>query len=174
MFTDLTDQATKISLMLVLKQEKQVAGKEIYKVLYKVANPKYVTGAIYYGVEFAVTAGVLDPNPNQIDFISFGKSVILNNLLSLLSIHESVLDTRASLDHVNNTKNSEGLDFNSQSKSAMVEFIQTILTLAQGEKKPKKMEEPCDEPEKTVKKEEDNTLIGSSSGEFDFAFGDNI
>ena len=63
MFTDLTDQATKISLMLVLKQEKQIAGKEIYKVIYKVENPKYVTGCIYYGVEFAVTAGVLDPNP---------------------------------------------------------------------------------------------------------------
>lgn len=174
MFTDLTDQATKISLMLVLKQEKQIAGKEIYKVIYKVENPKYVTGCIYYGVEFAVTAGVLDPNPNQIDFISFGKSVILSNLLSLLSIHESVIGSRASLDHVNNTKNAQGLDFNSQSKSAMVEFIQTILSLAQSETKVKKEKEPCDEPKKTVKKEEDNTLIGASSGEFDFAFGDGI
>lgn len=161
MFTDLTDQATKIELMLVLKQDRQIAGKEIYKVIFAVNNPKYVTGKIFYGTEFAVTAGVLDPNPNEIDFISFGKSVILGNLLGLLSIKQSMVENRASLAHVNETRNKENLDFNSQSKSAMVEFIQTILALAQSETKQKAQKEECNEPQEVVKKEEDSTLIGS-------------
>lgn len=173
MFTDLTDQATKISLMLVLKQETQIAGKDIYKVLFRVDNPKYVTGTIYYGCEFAVTAGQMSPGPNEIDFISFGKSVILSNLLSLLSIEQAVVDGRASLAHVNETRNARGLDFNSQSKAAMVEFIQTILTLAQSESS-KKPKEDCEEPAKAAEAVQDSTLIGSSSGEFDFAFGDKI
>lgn len=174
MFTDLTDQATTITLMLVMKQDQQIAGKEIYKVIFKVQNPKYVTGEIFYGTEFAVTAGELDPNPNQIDFISFGKSVILDNLLGLLSIKEEQFNSRVSLAHVNETRNAENLDFNSQSKSAMVEFIQTILTLAQGESKKQIMaKEDCEDENKPAKKEHDNTLIGSAA-EFDFAFGDKL
>ena len=98
MFTDLTDQGSKISLMLVLKQDRQIAGKEIYKVIFRVDNPKYVTGTIFYGAEFAVNAGVTDPNPNQIDFISFGKSVLFDNLLGLLGIDQDVAENRASLD----------------------------------------------------------------------------
>jgi hypothetical protein len=176
MFTDLTDQATKISLMLVLRQDRQVAGNDIYKVIYKVDNPKYVTGTIFYGAEFAVKAGLVDPNPNQIEFLSFGKSVILSNLLSLLSIDQDVVNNRLSLNHVNDTKNTEGLDFNGQSKSAMVEFIQTILSLTQSELNNKKspMKEDCDENHKAPKKEKDEPLIGSSSGAFDFEFGDTI
>lgn len=133
MFTDLTDQGTTISLMLVLKQDKQIAGKDIFKVIFKVDNPKYVTGTIFYGAEFAVNAGLLNPNPNQIDFISFGKSVILENVLKLLGIDRQMAERPASLAHVNSAKNSEGLNFNGQSKSAMVEFIQTILSLTQSE-----------------------------------------
>lgn len=133
MFTDLTDQGSKIYLMLVLKQDRQVAGKDVYKVIYRVDNPKYVTGSIYYGAEFAVNAGITDPNPNQIDFISFGKSVMYDNLLGLLSIDHDVGNNRTSLDFINTTQNSEGLDFNGQSKSAMVEFIQTIMSLTQSE-----------------------------------------
>ena len=175
MFTDLTDQATKISLMLVLRQDRQVAGNDIYKVIYKVENPKYVTGAIFYGAEFAVKAGVVDPNPNQIEFLSFGKSVILNNLLSLLSIDQDIVNSRLSLNHVNETKNTEGLDFNGQSKSAMVEFIQTILSLTQSELNNKKGHmKDCDEDKKNKAKEKDEPLIGSSSGSFDFDFGDKI
>lgn len=174
MFTDLTDQATKISLMMVLRQDKQVAGNDIYKVIFKVENPKYVTGVIYYGAEFAVKSGVVDPNPNQIEFLSFGKSVILSNLLSLLSIDQDVVDNRKSLNHVNDTKNSEGLDFNGQSKSAMVEFIQTILSLTQSELKDKKKSmEDCDEDKKPSKKPKDEPLIGSSA-DFDYSFGDTI
>ena len=133
MFTDLTDQGSKIYLMLVLKQDRQVAGKDVYKVIYRVDNPKYVTGSIYYGAEFAINAGITDPNPNQIDFISFGKSVMYDNLLGLLSIDHDVGNNRTSLDFINTTQNSEGLDFNGQSKSAMVEFIQTIMSLTQSE-----------------------------------------
>jgi hypothetical protein len=164
MFTDLTDQSTKISLMLILKQDKQIAGKDIYKVIFKVENPKYVTGVIYYGAEFAVTAGVMSPNPNQVDFISFGKSVILENLLNLLSIQQDVVDSRKSLTHMNNTKNSEGLDFNQQSKASMVEFIQTILSLTQSEMNGKDGKDCVEKPEvKQPKKAA--PLIGNGVGD---------
>ena len=176
MFTDLTDQSTKISLMLVLKQDKQIAGKDIFKVIYKVDNPKYVTGTIYYGAEFAVTSGVTNPNPNQIDFISFGKSVILENLLKLLSIDQDVARARASLNHMNDSKNKEGLDFNGQSKSSMVEFIQTILSLTQSELgEGKGAKEDCPDKDKGMPKKNESTLIGSGLGDLDYLVsGDRI
>jgi hypothetical protein len=129
MFTDLTDQKTTINLLLVLKQKKEIAGKDVYKVVFKVDNQKYATGSIYYGAEFAIPAGFTSAEPNQIDFISFGKSVILKNVLEMLGIDQSFLKSINDLSFLNDTKDAQGLDFSSQSKAAMVQFIQTILAL---------------------------------------------
>ena len=166
MFTDLTDQSTKISLLLVLRQDRQIAGKEIFKVIYKVDNPKYATGTIFYGAELAVPFGMTEPNINKIDFISFGKSVFLENLMKLLSIDQNVFQNRGQIDFMNTTPNAQGLNFNGQSKSAMVEFIQTIISVTQtGSKNQKK--EDCETDGNTIKKNDDSTLIGSNSGPSD-------
>lgn len=129
MFTDLTDQKTTINLLMVLKQKKEIAGKDVYKVVFKVDNQKYATGSIYYGAEFAIPAGFSSAEPNEVDFISFGKSVILKNVLDMLSINMSYLKSLKDLGFLNDTKDAQGLDFSSQAKSAMVQFIQTILAL---------------------------------------------
>lgn len=129
MFTDLTDQKTTINLLLVLKQKKEIAGKDVYKVVFKVDNQKYATGSIYYGAEFAIPAGFNSAESNEVDFISFGKSVILKNVLDMLAIDQSYLKSLNDLSFFNDTKDAQGLDFSSQAKAAMVQFIQTILAL---------------------------------------------
>lgn len=130
MFTDLTDQETTISLLLVLKQIEQIAGKDLFKVIFKIENPKYATGAIFYGAEFAVegSQGIMT-NANEIDFISFGKSVLLRNVMNLLSLDKKYLQKADRLDFLNKNRDGQGRDFSGQSKAAMVEFIQTILTI---------------------------------------------
>ena len=128
MFTDLTDQETTISLLLVLKQIEQIAGKDLFKVIFKIENPKYATGAIFYGAEFAVE-GSQGTTANEIDFISFGKSVLLRNVLNLLSLDKKFKDNLGRLDFLNQNRDAQGRDFSGQSKAAMVEFIQTILTI---------------------------------------------
>lgn len=164
MFTDLTDQKTNINLLLVLKQIKQIAGKDIYKVVFKVDNPKYATGSIYYGAEFAIPAGFNSAEPNEVDFISFGKSVILNNVLNMLSIDQSFMQSLKDLGFLNDTKNKEGLDFSSQAKAAMVQFIQTILSLT-GVK--------SNNGNQNQGTENNNELIGSSNENDDINFFEN-
>ena len=161
MFTDLTDQATKISLLLVLRQDRQIAGKEIFKVIYKVDNPKYATGTIYYGAELAVPFGLTEANINKIDFITFGKSVFLDNVLKLLSIDQNIFQNRGQIDFMNTTKNPQGQNFNGQSKSAMVEFIQTILSVTQTGSKNMKKEDCDDTLDNIAPKKDDSPLIGS-------------
>ena len=169
MFTDLTDQSSKISLLLVLKQVKQIAGKDLYKVVFKVENPKYATNQIYYGAEFAVNGGATEISANEVNFISFGKSVLLKNVFLLLSIMNKYTRNLVSLDFLNETKNSEGLDFNGQAKSSMVEFIQTILSLTNSQVS----HQDTSQTQVILKGSEEenkNELIGSSNdkqGEFD-------
>lgn len=154
MFTDLTDQATRISLVTVLKQIQQIAGKDIYKVIFKVMNNKYSSGATYYGVEFAISGGMNNGNGEDIDFISFGKSVILRNVLNMLSLNERDMNSSGDLTLLNTTLDAAGHDFSSQSKTAMIQFINTILNLTGSRSS----------PSNSVTKEKPSSLIMIGSG----------
>lgn len=129
-FDSLINESSKIDLMLVHKTPLNNIGKDLYKIIYTVQNQHYMTGKLYYGVEIAVPIGFFSVKANEVDLISFGKSVFLDNIYQLLKIDKSQISGQINnLKNLNKTRNNKGNDFSQQSKLKIIQTLKNISTL---------------------------------------------